>query len=46
MNIRTYRQVIVPIDRYISRLTPKAKLLLGLLKGGLVLVLLTSVVVL
>jgi hypothetical protein len=41
-NLR-YTELLVPIDRYISRLTPKAKLLLGMLEGGLFLVLFTSV---
>jgi len=41
-NLR-YTELRVPIDRYISRLTPKAKLLLGMLEGGLFLVLFTSV---
>lgn len=39
-----YTQIILPIDRYVSRLTPKAKMLLRMLQGSLVLVLLTSIV--
>lgn len=42
-NLR-YTEILVPIDRYIRRLTPKAKLLLGMLEGGLFLLLFTSVV--
>lgn len=39
-----YTQIIQPIDRYVSRLTPKAKMLLRVLEGSLVLVLLSSIV--
>lgn len=42
-NLR-YTQILLPIDRYVARLTPKAKLVLRMLQGSLVLVLLTSVV--
>lgn len=42
-NLR-YTELLVPIDRYVSRLPPKTKLLLGVLEGVLFLVLFISVV--
>ena len=44
MKTHRYTQIIVPIDRFISRLSPKAKMLVGVLEGGLFLVLLSSVI--
>ncbi|MFN3163250.1 MAG: hypothetical protein ACE37N_07170 [Pseudohongiellaceae bacterium] len=39
-----YRQVMVPIDRYVRTLTPRGKLILALAEGSLLLVLLGSVI--
>lgn len=44
MKTHRYTQIIVPIDRYVSRLTPQARKLLGVLEGGLVLLLISTVV--
>jgi|GEM_PF-480349 hypothetical protein len=44
MTNHRYTQIIVPIDRYLNRLTPKAKKLVVLLEGGLLLALFTSIV--
>jgi hypothetical protein len=44
MSNHRYEQIIVPIERYVSRLTPRARRLVNLLEGGLLLVLATSVV--
>jgi hypothetical protein len=43
MKTHRYNQIIMPLDRYLNRLTPAAKRLVGLLEGGLLLLLLTSV---
>ena len=34
MSNHRYEQIIVPIERYISRLTPRARRLVNLLEGG------------
>jgi len=39
-----YRQVLVPLDRYVRKLTPKGRTLLAMAEGGLLLILLTSVI--
>lgn len=44
MTNHRYEQIIVPIDRYVNRLTPRARRWLALLEGGLLLVLATSVI--
>ncbi|NQV68623.1 MAG: hypothetical protein HQ498_01220 [Pseudohongiella sp.] len=44
MTNHRYTQIIVPIDKFVNRLTPRAKILLKMLEGSLLLVLLTSVV--
>lgn len=44
MTNHRYTQVIVPIDRYIESLTPRAKVWVNVLEGSLFLILLTSVV--
>ncbi len=44
MTNHRYTQIIVPMDRYIKSLTPRAKLWVSVLEGSLVLVLLTSLV--
>ena len=41
MNHR-YTQIIVPLDRYVRSLTPRAKIWVSVLEGSLVLVLFTS----
>lgn len=42
-NLR-YTEIIVPMERYVNRLTPKAKMLVRVLEGSLLLVLFISVV--
>ncbi|NKB32114.1 MAG: hypothetical protein GKR91_03355 [Pseudomonadales bacterium] len=44
MTNHRYTQIIVPMDRYVNRLTPKAKRLVAILEGSLLLLLFTSVV--
>ena len=39
-----YTQITVPMDRYVRSLTPRAKVLVSVLEGSLVLVLFTSLV--
>ncbi len=39
-----YSQLIVPMDRYVRRMTPKARKMVALLEGSLLLILFTSVV--
>ena len=43
MTNHRYRQLIVPMDRYVRSMTPKGRTLLAMAEGGLLLVLLTSV---
>ncbi|GJM14226.1 MAG: hypothetical protein DHS20C12_26290 [Pseudohongiella sp.] len=42
MTNHRYTQIIVPMDKYVKSLTPRAKVLVSVLEGSLVLVLLTS----
>ena len=42
MKLHRYTQIIMPVDRYVSRLAPHSKKLVSLLEGGLILVLLVS----
>lgn len=42
MTNHRYTQIIVPMDRYVKNLTPRAKVWVSILEGSLVLVLLTS----
>ena len=44
MTNHRYTQIIVPMDRYIKSLTPRARVWVSVLEGSLVLVLLTSLV--
>lgn len=44
MTNHRYTQIIVPMDRYVKNLTPRAKVWVGILEGSLFLVLLTSLV--
>jgi type II secretory pathway component PulM len=39
-----YKQLLVPMDRYLRGLTPQAKRWVALAEGGLLLLLLTSVI--
>ena len=39
-----YEHLIMPINRYIEQLTPKARRLVKYVEGGLLLVLVTSIV--
>jgi len=43
MKLHRYTQIIMPVDRYISQLAPRVRKLVIVMEGGLVLVLLTSV---
>lgn len=43
MTNHRYRQLIVPIDRYVRTMTPRGRALLAMAEGGLLLVLLSSV---
>lgn len=43
MKNHRYTQIIVPLDRYVNRLTPQARKFLGVLEGGLFLALFVSV---
>lgn len=43
MKTHRYTQIIVPLDRYINRLTPQARKFLSVLEGGLILILVVSV---
>lgn len=43
MKTHRYTQIILPLDRYLNRLTPAAKRFVGMLEGGLVLILMASV---
>lgn len=44
MTNHRYTQIIVPMDKYVRSLTPRAKLLVSVLEGSLVLILFTSLV--
>ncbi|MFK7863617.1 MAG: hypothetical protein AB8B95_05240 [Pseudohongiellaceae bacterium] len=44
MNNYRYTHIIEPLDRYFAALTPAAKKAVHVLEGGLVMVLLTSLV--
>lgn len=44
MTNHRYTQIIVPMDRYVRSLTPRAKVLVSVLEGSLVLVLFISLV--
>lgn len=43
MSNHRYRQLILPLDRYLRTLTPRGRALLAMAEGGLLLVLLSSV---
>lgn len=42
-NLR-YTEIIVPMDKYVKRLTPRGRMWVSVLEGSLVLVLFTSLV--
>ncbi|MBL4581883.1 MAG: hypothetical protein JKY29_08705 [Gammaproteobacteria bacterium] len=44
MTNHSYTQVIVPMDKYVKNLAPRAKRWVSVLEGSLVLVLLTSLI--
>lgn len=43
MNNHRYTEIILPINRFVRQMSPKAKHMLTLLEGGLLLVLAASV---
>jgi len=42
MKLHRYTQIILPLDRYVSRLAPHTRKLVNVLEGGLVLLLLIT----
>ena len=43
MTNHRYKQLLMPIDRYVRRLTPRGRTLFAMAEGGLFLILLASV---
>ena len=44
MTNHRYTQIIVPMDKYVRSLTPRAKFWVSVLEGSLVLILFTSLI--